>query len=37
MTRDSAAVAWPDRPGLIPAIVQDRADGRVLMLAWVDR
>ena len=36
MTRDSAAVAWPDRPGLIPAIVQDRADGRVLMLAWVD-
>jgi phosphoribosyl-AMP cyclohydrolase / phosphoribosyl-ATP pyrophosphohydrolase len=34
---DPAAVAWPEPPGLIPAIVQDRADGRVLMLAWVDR
>ncbi len=29
-------VAWPDSPGLVPAIVQDRADGRVLMLAWMD-
>jgi phosphoribosyl-AMP cyclohydrolase / phosphoribosyl-ATP pyrophosphohydrolase len=29
--------AWPDGPGLLPAIVQDRADGRVLMLGWMDR
>jgi phosphoribosyl-ATP pyrophosphohydrolase/phosphoribosyl-AMP cyclohydrolase len=28
-------VAFP-ASGLIPAIVQDRSDGRVLMLAWVD-
>jgi phosphoribosyl-ATP pyrophosphohydrolase/phosphoribosyl-AMP cyclohydrolase len=28
-------VAFP-ASGLIPAIVQDQADGRVLMLAWVD-
>jgi phosphoribosyl-ATP pyrophosphohydrolase/phosphoribosyl-AMP cyclohydrolase len=34
---DPAAVAWPQPPGQIPAVVQDRADGRVLMLAWVDR
>jgi phosphoribosyl-AMP cyclohydrolase / phosphoribosyl-ATP pyrophosphohydrolase len=33
---DPAAVAWPDGTGLVPAIVQDRADGRVLMLAWMD-
>jgi phosphoribosyl-AMP cyclohydrolase / phosphoribosyl-ATP pyrophosphohydrolase len=25
-----------DANGLVPAIVQDRADGRVLMLAWMD-
>ncbi len=46
MTFDPATVAWPEdgdsaatmvRSGLLPAIVQDRADGRVLMLAWVDR
>lgn len=37
MTFDPTAVAWPDDPGLVPAVVQDRADGRVLMLAWVDR
>jgi phosphoribosyl-ATP pyrophosphohydrolase/phosphoribosyl-AMP cyclohydrolase len=35
-TLDPAAVAWPDGTGLVPAIVQDRADGRVLMLAWMD-
>lgn len=34
---DPRAVTWPEAPGLLPAIVQDRADGRVLMLAWVDR
>ncbi len=27
-------VSGPD--GLVPAVVQDRADGRVLMLAWMD-
>ena len=37
MTFDPTAVAWPDDPGLVPAVVQDHADGRVLMLAWVDR
>jgi phosphoribosyl-ATP pyrophosphohydrolase/phosphoribosyl-AMP cyclohydrolase len=36
-TIDPGAMAWPEPPGLIPAVVQDRADGRVLMLAWVDR
>ncbi len=37
MTIDPAAIAWPADSGLVPAIVQDRADGRVLMLAWMDR
>jgi phosphoribosyl-ATP pyrophosphohydrolase/phosphoribosyl-AMP cyclohydrolase len=37
VTIGPASVAWPEPPGLIPAIVQDRADARVLMLAWVDR
>ena len=36
-TLDAASVAWAPDSGLVPAIVQDRADGRVLMLAWVDR
>jgi phosphoribosyl-ATP pyrophosphohydrolase/phosphoribosyl-AMP cyclohydrolase len=35
-TLDAASVAWAPDSGLVPAIVQDRADGRVLMLAWVD-
>ncbi|MCC7412465.1 MAG: phosphoribosyl-AMP cyclohydrolase [Gammaproteobacteria bacterium] len=30
------AVAW-DADGLVPAIAQDRASGRVLMLAWMNR
>ena len=30
------AVKW-DRDGLVPAIAQDAADGRVLMLAWMNR
>jgi phosphoribosyl-ATP pyrophosphohydrolase/phosphoribosyl-AMP cyclohydrolase len=34
---DPASVAWAPDTGLVPAIIQDRADGRVLMLAWVDR
>jgi phosphoribosyl-ATP pyrophosphohydrolase/phosphoribosyl-AMP cyclohydrolase len=32
---DPASVAF-DTNGLAPAIVQDRTDGRVLMLAWMD-
>mgnify|MGYP000157993273 CR=1 FL=1 len=31
-----AAVQW-DADGLVPAIAQDAADGRVLMLAWMNR
>jgi len=34
-TADAAAVAWGPE-GLVPAIVQDELDGRVLMLGWVD-
>ncbi len=30
------AVNW-DRDGLVPAIAQDAVDGRVLMLAWMNR
>src|SRR3954453_2044544 len=33
---DVATVAWPD-DGLIPAVVQDHLDGRVLMVAYMDR
>ncbi len=33
---DPDAVRW-DPDGLVPAIVQDAVDGRVLMLAWQDR
>lgn len=29
-------VAW-NRDGLVPAVVQDAASGRVLMLAWMNR
>jgi phosphoribosyl-ATP pyrophosphohydrolase/phosphoribosyl-AMP cyclohydrolase len=32
---DASAIEF-DASGLVPAIVQDRADGRVLMLAWMD-
>ncbi len=35
-TLDLEAVRWR-QDGLVPAIVQDAADGRVLMLAWQDR
>ncbi len=34
-TIDPARVQWGP-VGLVPAIVQDRGDGRVLMLAWMD-
>jgi len=37
MTLDPAGLAWPKETGLVPAIVQDRTDGRVLMLGWIDR
>jgi phosphoribosyl-ATP pyrophosphohydrolase/phosphoribosyl-AMP cyclohydrolase len=37
MSVDPAAITWAAVTGLVPAIVQDRADGRVLMLAWMDR
>lgn len=36
MTIDADAVRWGPG-GLVPAIVQDAADGRLLMLAWQDR
>lgn len=32
---DAAGVRW-GADGLVPAVVQDERDGRVLMLAWVD-
>jgi phosphoribosyl-ATP pyrophosphohydrolase/phosphoribosyl-AMP cyclohydrolase len=37
MSLDPAQVTWPEAPGLVPAIVQDHTDRRVLMLAWMDR
>ncbi len=33
---DPDAVVWDER-GLVPAVVQDAATGRVLMVAWMDR
>ena len=35
-SRDAAALAWGSTEGLLPAIVQDAFDGRVLMLAWMN-
>ena len=29
-------IKWNDA-GLVPAIAQDAADGRILMVAWMDR
>ena len=34
---DPESIAWAADSGLVPGIVQDRGDGRVLMLAWLDR
>lgn len=34
---DPASLAWDKMDGLLPAIVQDADDGRVLMQAWMDR
>jgi phosphoribosyl-ATP pyrophosphohydrolase/phosphoribosyl-AMP cyclohydrolase len=33
--RDATGLAWGSMDGLLPAIVQDAFDGRVLMLAWM--
>jgi phosphoribosyl-ATP pyrophosphohydrolase/phosphoribosyl-AMP cyclohydrolase len=35
-SRDATALAWGSMDGLLPAIVQDAFDGRVLMLAWMN-
>jgi phosphoribosyl-ATP pyrophosphohydrolase/phosphoribosyl-AMP cyclohydrolase len=35
-SRDATALAWGSTEGLLPAIVQDAFDGRVLMLAWMN-
>jgi phosphoribosyl-ATP pyrophosphohydrolase/phosphoribosyl-AMP cyclohydrolase len=35
-SRDATALAWGSIDGLLPAIVQDAFDGRVLMLAWMN-
>lgn len=37
MILDPSRLNWPPDTGLLPAIIQDRADGRVLMLGWMDR
>ena len=34
---DAAALAWGKMDGLLPAIVQDRSSGRVLMLGYMNR
>lgn len=34
---DSDALAWDKQGGLLPAIVQDAGNGRVLMLGYMDR
>jgi len=35
--REAAGLAWDAGSGLLPAIVQDPFDGRVLMQAWMNR
>ena len=37
MSLDIDGLAWDKQGGLLPAIVQDAADGRVLMLGYMDR
>ncbi len=37
MSFDQSRPNWAPDTGLLPAIIQDRADGRVLMVAWMDR
>ncbi|HSR00572.1 MAG TPA: phosphoribosyl-AMP cyclohydrolase, partial [Sphingomicrobium sp.] len=34
---DSASLAWEKMDGMLPAIVQDRSSGRVLMVAYMNR
>ena len=36
-SRDAAQLQWDEGTGLLPAIVQDAFDGRVLMQAWMNR
>lgn len=36
-TFDAEALAWDKQGGLLPAIVQDAGNGRVLMLGYMDR
>lgn len=35
--QDSASLAWEKMDGMLPAIVQDRSSGRVLMVAYMNR
>ncbi len=35
LTELSSQIAWNDQ-GLVPAIIQDESDGRVLMMAWMN-
>ena len=37
MSLDIEALAWNKQGGLLPAVVQDAANGRVLMLGYMDR
>ena len=37
MSLDIEALAWDKQGGLLPAVVQDAANGRVLMLGYMDR
>ena len=37
MSMDIEALAWDKQGGLLPAIVQDAGNGRVLMLGYMDR
>ena len=37
MSLDIESLAWDKQGGLLPAIVQDAANGRVLMLGYMDR
>lgn len=34
---DTAALAWEKMDGMLPAVVQDRGSGRVLMVAYMNR
>lgn len=36
-TAEASALSWDKMGGLLPAVVQDRASGRVLMVGYMDR